>query len=257
MGDIRQDAARYYDLNPNIPDDVSFYIDRLPSSEATVLELGCGTGRVLLPLLAHCRFIFGLDISEGMIFGCRERLREHGASHDEARVQVGDITSFILDRQFDYIIAPFRVLQNIEDDEHVDGLFQCIRTHLTPGGRCILNAFNPKLDPDSMREHWCTDEEILSWELPFEDGRVTCHDRRPQIDKERPVIYPELVYRRYRGEELVDEVVLRIPMRYYYPDEFQNLIECHGFQVLEKWGGYHGEAYGEGSELVIKFGSNT
>ena len=45
--DIRAEAAKYYDVSPTIPDDIAFYQARLPSSDAAILELGCGTGRVL------------------------------------------------------------------------------------------------------------------------------------------------------------------------------------------------------------------
>ena len=41
--DIRAEAAQYYDVSPTIPDDIAFYQARLPSSDAAVLELGCGT----------------------------------------------------------------------------------------------------------------------------------------------------------------------------------------------------------------------
>ena len=61
--DIRAETAQYYDTNPAIPDDIAFYKARLPSSDASVLELGCGTGRVLHPLAASCGFIYGIDWS--------------------------------------------------------------------------------------------------------------------------------------------------------------------------------------------------
>ena len=44
MMDIRTDAARYYDLDPDVPDDLPFYRNLVPSKDARVLELGCGTG---------------------------------------------------------------------------------------------------------------------------------------------------------------------------------------------------------------------
>jgi hypothetical protein len=43
--DIRAEAVLYYDLNPNVPQDVPFYRERIPAPDAHVLELGCGTGR--------------------------------------------------------------------------------------------------------------------------------------------------------------------------------------------------------------------
>ena len=50
-----------------------------------------------------------------------------------------------------------------------------------------------------------------------------------------------------------DEVVQPLALRCYYPEEFLQLIENHGFRVIARWGGYHGEQYGEGPELVAQF----
>jgi hypothetical protein len=65
--------------------------------------------------------------------------------------------------------------------------------------------------------------------------------------------YPELIYRRYVGQTLVDQVLLKIAMRCYYPEEFVQLIARHRFRVLRCWGGYNGEQYGLGPELVVEF----
>ncbi len=67
------------------------------------------------------------------------------------------------------------------------------------------------------------------------------------------VLYPRLIYREYEGDVMVDETILDIPMRCYYPDEFQQLVTDHGFEIVDLWGGYSGEPYGEGTELVIEF----
>ena len=67
------------------------------------------------------------------------------------------------------------------------------------------------------------------------------------------VLYPELDYRSYRGNDLTEEVVLKIVMRCYYPEEFTQTILKHGFEVVNRWGGYSGERYGEGPELVVEF----
>jgi hypothetical protein len=50
---------------------------------------------------------------------------------------------------------------------------------------------------------------------------------------------------------LVGEAVLKIAMRCYYPLEFLNLIVGKGFEVVDTWGGYDGEAYGSGPESVV------
>lgn len=251
--DIRTEAARFYDINPNTPNDIPFYQSLAPSPPRSILELGCGTGRVTLPLIPYCRTIHGIDVSPAMISICRRKLIDAGTPPGRAQVEEGDITHFDAGRTFDFIIAPFRVLQNLETDAEVDGLFQCIHRYLAPGGTCILNVFMPNLPLDDLREKWVSREERLSWEVPVEGGRIVCHDRRPRMDTEKLILYPELIYRRYQDDQLVESVVLKLLMRCYYPEPFERLIQDRGFAVLNRWGGYEGETYGQGPELVIQF----
>src|SRR5438093_4387423 len=157
--DIREQAAQYYDLSPDTPADVPFYRERIPSAAARVLELGCGTGRVLVPLAAQCGYIHGLDLSEAMVGICRRKLEAAGVASTKARAETQDITNFVLNQRFDLIIAPYRVLQNLETDAAVTGLFSCIRQHLAPGGSCILNVFRPNGDSETLRREWCTEQE--------------------------------------------------------------------------------------------------
>jgi hypothetical protein len=78
-------------------------------------------------------------------------------------------------------------------------------------------------------------------------------DERKHLDADRQVLYPTLIYRRYRDGALVDEHINPICMRYYYPEQFIALIEDHGFSIVDSWGGYSNEPYGEGGELVVAF----
>ena len=255
--DNRARAANYYDLNPHSPNDVPFYKGKIPSPDAHVLELGCGTGRVLLQLVESSGYIHGIDSYEAMFAICQSKLKEAGIPSSKADVEREDITNFDLGRTFDLIIAPFRVFQNLETDMQVDGLFRCVRKHLSPSGLCILNVFKPNRDSNALRREWCTGEENFSWETFVEGARITCHDRRPRMDSDNLVLYPELIYRRYEGGVLKDETVLKIVMRCYYPEEFEQIILDHGFRIVDHWGGYEGEPYGEGPELVVQFADGT
>ena len=100
---------------------------------------------------------------------------------------------------------------------------------------------------------WVSDEEILIWEAPYQGGRLTCHDRRLRMDREKVALYPELVYRWYEQDVLQETVAEPLVMRCWYPDQFLRLLEDHGFRVISRWGGYAGEPYGEGPELVVQF----
>jgi len=251
--DLRAEAARYYDLNPNPPVDVPFYLDRLPGQTARVLELGCGTGRVSIPLARACRFLHGLDRSDAMLALCREKIARSEFGPDRIVVEHGDITDFDLGSAFDLIIAPFRVIQNLETDTQLDGLFRCIHKHTAPNGRCILNVFHPNRPSDELLRTWVNEEERLAWQVSRGQERITCHDCRRRLVEDPLVLYPDLIYRRWRGDKLVEEVVLHIPMRVFYPDEFVDRIRSAGFTITGTWGGYAGEPYGQGNELVVAF----
>jgi SAM-dependent methyltransferase len=251
--DIRDEVARYYDLNPEPLNDIPFYRAKIPSRHSAILELGCGTGRVLVPLVPDCGYIHGVDISEAMVSICQQKLAKAAVSSTRARVHIGDVTNLDLDKTFDLITAPYRVFQNLETDGEVDGFFETVRRHLSREGACILNVFNPNRDPVSLRRDWVKESEYPAWETYVDGDRVTCHARNARMDSDRMILYPELIYRQYHGSDLLDEAVLKIAMRCYYPAEFEELIVKHGFQIVDKWGGYSGEPYGDGPELVIQF----
>jgi SAM-dependent methyltransferase len=219
-----------------------------------VLELGCGTGRVLLPLADHCGYIHGVDISEGMIAICKRKLADEAYAGDRAMVEVADICELNLKSKFDLIIAPFRVFQSLETDQQASAALHTIKTHLAPGGTCILNVFRPWVDETALRRDWeSMSEDRERWGRQVGAGRVVCHERIVRVHKTRLICYPRVSYRYYEENGLKDSAELDIAMRCYYPDEFERLIVSHGFRVLDKWGGYEGEKYGEGPELIVQF----
>jgi SAM-dependent methyltransferase len=251
--DIRAEAAQYYDVNPTIPDDIAFYTTRLPSAHASVLELGCGTGRVLLPLAAACGFIHGIDRSPAMLALCLQKLQAAGIPPTKAWAELGDITHFTLGRRFDLIIAPYRVFQLLETESQVEGLFRCVRAHLAPGGTGIVNVFHPVGGFERERQAWGTATEVYRWETTVNGVRLRCDERLARFDPERRILYPELIYRRFVGGVWIEDAVLKLPRRCYAPDEFERVIRAHGFHIVQRWGGYTGERYGEGPELVVQF----
>ena len=252
MTDPRADPAKFYDLATGLPNDVPFYLARVPAGGADVLELGCGTGRVTVPLAQRCTLLCGIDHSEAMLQICRNKLETTGVTNTEIRL--GDIADVHLDQTFDLIIAPYRVLQNLGTDSQVRGLFSGIRRHLRPDGRCILNTFGLQVSREDLRARWTIPEESLDWETPIDGGKVACYIRRLGIDMNPLVLHPELVYRVYEGGDLIEEVTHRFVMRCYYPEELLDLIRTEGFRITATFGGYEGAPYGTpGTDQVVEF----
>ena len=118
-----------------------------------------------------------------MLTICRKKLREAAIAPGKVVVDIGDITECDLGATFDLVIAPYRVLQNLETDGEVAGFFRCVRTHLAPGGTCILNVFRPRYpDRAALVRAWSQKLEELEWERTAGTQVVTCHHRRGRID---------------------------------------------------------------------------
>jgi len=244
----------FYDAIGSDFPDVPFY-ERLVTRGMNVLELGCGTGRVSYPMACRGARVTGVDLSEPMLERAHARASSLSAYDNYIPPQFihADISTLRLGEAFDLIVAPFRVIQALETDSAVDGLFEVIRAHLSPSGSAILNAFKPNRPRDELHATWAQPEQLVK-EMPWKGGTLQMWDLRERLDTSRDIIYPTLIYRHLDADgHLVREHRQRICMRCWWPDDFTKLITNRRFHILESWGGYAGEPYGEGNELVVRF----
>lgn len=137
------DLAAFYDAyygHEGVEGDLEFYRDLASEAEGPVLEVGCGTGRIYLELLAAGVDADAFDVSSGMLEVLRERADERGL---EATVWDADVREFEADREYDLVIVPFRTfLHLLEVDDQLSAL-EGIYDALAPGGRLALNTFVP------------------------------------------------------------------------------------------------------------------
>ncbi len=113
--------------------DVGFFVEAAKESGGPVLEVGCGTGRVLIPTARAGIEITGLDLSPHMLEVCRGKLE---AEPEEVRSRVrlveGDMRQFELGQTFRLVTLPFRPFQHLTTVEDQLACLGCIRR--APGG---------------------------------------------------------------------------------------------------------------------------
>jgi SAM-dependent methyltransferase len=107
-----------------------------------VLELGCGTGRVLVPLARTGFSVYGLDREAGMLAVLRERLP--AGLVRAVRVFQADLTAFCLAKQFPLILVPCNTWSTLPKENRQVSL-ECIVRTLQPGGRFVASLPNPAL----------------------------------------------------------------------------------------------------------------
>src|SRR5262245_19324849 len=108
--DERSEVAEFYDYFPDYQDrqDIAFFVELAQQSGGPVLELGCGTGRVLIPTARACVTIVGLDASPSMLEIAREKLLQETVEvKSRAQLVQGDMRDFDLGREFRLVTIPF------------------------------------------------------------------------------------------------------------------------------------------------------
>lgn len=126
--------------------DVEFYLDCARRFGGPILELGTGTGRVLIPLADARHEVVGLDLSRAMLARAAAKLRERPELSHRARLVEGDMTSFDLGQRFALALVPARSFQHVVTPEGQRRTLNCIRQHLMPGGHLILDLFDPNFE---------------------------------------------------------------------------------------------------------------
>ncbi|HEX6384609.1 MAG TPA: class I SAM-dependent methyltransferase, partial [Anaerolineae bacterium] len=127
--------------------DVDFFVEAAEVSGGPVLEVGCGTGRILIPTARAGVDIVGLDLSPHMLAVCRERSLDEPAEV-RSRVQLvqADMRDFDVGQSFKLVTLPFRPFQHLTTVEDQITCLESIHRHLVEGGRLILDIFNPSLE---------------------------------------------------------------------------------------------------------------
>jgi SAM-dependent methyltransferase len=214
--------------------DVAFYVEEARRAGGAVLELGCGTGRVLVPTVAAGVDATGLDRSEGMLALARVSLARAGV---HATLVRGDMADFALERRFALVTIPFRALSHVlEADDHVR-VFEGVRRHMTPGGRLIFDVFLP--DPARIT---APAEERLDFERTDAEGRTV---RRYGRVAQHPARQRSDVTFRWEVDGVAAGAA-RFTMRWFHHFEVVHLLARCGFEVEAVHGGFDRRPFAEG-----------
>jgi len=254
--DAVSDIGLLYDAVPayNERRDVRFYLDQVNRVSATagVMELGCGTGRILIPMARAGHAVAGIDASAAMLTRCREKL---AAEPEDVRGRVAlfetDITSLL---GFDedgwrVALAPFRVLQHLTTpDAQVRCLTRVRECLQSNGEKFIFDVFNPNF-ASLTRDRSAEVEDTPETALP--DGRSFRRTVRVThvywLDQLSDV---ELIYYVRSGDK-VERYVHAFQMRWYTASELEHLLARAGFAIENIYGNFDLSPLAEGSPEII------
>ncbi len=239
--DVYDQMAEFYDLIYSDSLDLEFYLQEAKNARGPVLEVACGTGRILLRLAKEGIDVTGLDISQGMLAILEKKAKEAGI---RAKTHVADMASFRLQRQFSLIIVPYRSFLHLRSDEQRKKALGTFYEHLMPGGRLILHTYNPSEQEKALQGgyHNYEREEVtdpagrkraLHWYLQYEPrGRVGHYKIIMKADGEKD------------REFLMD-------IAFVGEKDMEALLKGAGYRNIKRYCGFSYSPYNESCKEVV------
>ena len=220
--------GRHYDAL-KAQNDVAFYLAQAQAASGPVLEIGCGTGRVTIPLAAAGVDITGLDVSASMLEEAKRKAESQGLRINWIGA---DGRNFDLGQRFALIIMPFNTLQFFRDTAVLGQLFHCVKRHLGDEGRFVFDVFNPQVsflaaDPSARYER-------ARYADPHGGGEVVIEETREYI-AERQIVRST---RYYHVGAKRDFSVSSLELRCFFPCELDMILERFGFSLEAKYGDF-------------------
>ena len=219
-------------------DDVRFYAALADEQPGPVLDLACGTGRLLIPFVRAGRTVVGIERSGPMLARASARVARL-APHLRRRALLarGDLRALPFRRRFGFAVAAFHSLQHLHTDGDLRLFFAGAARALRPGGWLAFDIFAPAprflaRDPaarwaPTRFKHPGTGRPTLTWETHRLRGRVLTM-----------TFHYQSLDRRGRPRGPVRRVALA--HRLLGPREVEALLARAGFRLVGTWGGFDG-----------------
>jgi len=229
--------ALYYDLlykDKDYKAEINYIyglIKKYSLEAASILELGCGTGKHAELLAEKGLNIHGIDLSKSMLK--KAKVRKSVLSQEIANrlnFDYGDVRNYRTNKNFDTVISLFHVASYQTSNQDLSDYFKTAREHLNKGGMFIFDCWygpavlaeKPELRVKRMENDKITVTRIAEPDINLEKNTVD-------------VNYD--IFIKNKADNSIEEIKETHKMRYLSKEEIENLMGNNGFELIgaEEW----------------------
>lgn len=236
-------------------DDLPMYLELARKHGGRVLEVACGSGRVLVPLVRAGFEVVGVDISPHMLALARAKLGQAGDLAGRAELVQADMRDFQLperrpDDGFDLAIVAVKSFAYLTERADQQRTLATIARHLRPGGVLAIDFLHPK--PDWIGAANGTMRDDLLRRVPERGFTLSRVESVVSTDLAQQVRVIRSIYELVddRGA-VIEKHFVEWPYRWTHRYEAEHLVERAGLEIEAVYGGYNREAFTSDSAAMM------
>jgi SAM-dependent methyltransferase len=224
--------------------DINFYRSlarsRMELTDGPILDLACGTGRLLVPLARDGHHVVGIDLSPEMLAAAARRIaRLPQRRRAQCSLVQSDIRCFAFGSKAGLAVAAFHSVQHLLSDQDFLRFLRATRANLRKGGWLAFDVLAP--DPA-----WLGRDPARRWgrttlRHPVTGQKFT-HAASHVFDPRRRLLHVRLHYQPVdgKGAPVGEERLVRLCHRQLWPEDVDRMLRLGGFHPTEAFAGFDG-----------------
>ena len=245
--------ARFYDAeHAGKTDDLAMYSRLAGQYGGPVLDVGCGTGRVMLHLAQEGYEIHGIDAEPAMLERAERKAGALPHLRDNMRFYQGDVLDYDLDMRFRLTLLTYNALMHFHDQETQLRLLSRLREWTHDDGLLVIDL------PNAGDVFGTQDVDSLVMErkvIDPETGHLVMLQSTSYLDRATQLMRADWIYDIVAGDGSVRRIFAPHVLRYFFYAEVRLLLRLTGFTVAGVYGDTEEAPFEDSSERMIIYAS--
>lgn len=242
-------VARFYDAeNAEKADDLQLYGELAEANKGDILDVGCGTGRVLMHLAGRGHQVYGIDNDRAMLERFKLNLERRARLAENIDVIQADVLEHEYQSRFALILLTYNVLMHFHEQDRQIALLGKLRRWLAGDGVLVIDL------PNAGPAFAAADNEAPALERSFldpETGHMVMLQSVSTIDRAQQILHVDWIYDIIDGDGAVKRLLAPHKLRYFFLAELKLLLERCEFGLSAVYGDSDRSEYTSESERMI------
>ncbi|MBZ0290962.1 MAG: methyltransferase domain-containing protein [Anaerolineae bacterium] len=245
--------ARYYDAeHTDKTDDLVLYSQLAEEYGDPILDIGCGTGRVMFHLAQEGCRVYGIDSEAAMLDRAKIKLDAFPYVRDKLTFIQADVLKYEMEQRFKQVLLSYNSLMHFHDQEEQLALLGKLRQWIAEDGLLVVDL------PNAGETFATQDSDAMTLERTFIDpdsGHMVMQQAVSYLDRVQQLMQVTWFYDEITEDGVVVRTVAPVIFRYFFFPEVKLLLQQSGFKVDEVYGDTEMGPFEDGCERMIIFAS--